>query len=118
MSPYEKAARWHLEHSPGVAFTEIVEAHFQVGYAFSGPAYFLLGRQVSSTWDDERICDPWQVDPLGDAWHVWLYAGDMRAWQRLVPYSLPWLMFHRRDKLRRYRFPQVDNSQVGSGQLG
>lgn len=105
MSPYERAARWHLEHCPGDPFVEVVEAHLQVGYVFSGYDFFLLGRQVSSDWDEARICDPWQVDEQGDAWHVWLYAGSMSAWQRLVPYPLPWLMFHRRGKLKRFHFP-------------
>ena len=105
MSPYEQAARWHLEHCPDDPFVEVVEAHLQVGYVFSGHDFFLMGRQVSSDWDEARICDPRQVDEQGDAWHVWLYAGSMSAWQRLVPYPLPWLMFHRRGRLKRFHFP-------------
>lgn len=100
MTAYERAARWHLAHCPGVAFREILEAHLFRGYVISSPTRFVLGRQVCRDWPEDRILDPWDVAADGDAWHVWLWAGTVRDWREVVPFPLPWLCFHRGARLR------------------
>jgi hypothetical protein len=101
VTAFEEAAAWHAAHGGGeMSFGEVVEAHAQGGYVFITPEFFLLGRRVARDWDEARRCDPWQVDPAGDCWHVWLAAGDWRGWERFLPYRLPWVSFHRRERLR------------------
>lgn len=106
MTPYETAARWHLAHCPETPFREILEAHLFHGHVISGPLAFVLGRQVMHDWPAARLLDPWDTDEAGDCWHVWLWAGEVRDWQRVVPWPLPWLSFHRGERLKVHRFPQ------------
>jgi hypothetical protein len=113
MTPYETAARWHLAHCPGESFRDVIEAHLFNGHLIAGPRLFLLGRRVSHTWPDELLRDPWQTDPDGDAWHVWLCAGDLRAIPGVVPYPLPWVTYHRRGRLCRARFSALLRSRAG-----
>jgi hypothetical protein len=104
-TPYEQAARWHIEHV-GEGFREILEAHLFGGHVISGPDRFVLGRQVMHDWPEERLRDPWQVDETGDCWMVWLWAGDVQGWLAVVPWRLPWLCWHRGERLRIHRFPR------------
>lgn len=105
MSPYERAARWHLGNCPGVPFREILEAHLFCGHVVSGPERFVLGRQVRRDWPPDRLLDPWDTDAAGDAWHVWLWAGEVRDWRSVVPWPLPWVGFHRGERMRWHCFP-------------
>lgn len=105
MSPYETAARWHMKHCPETSFADVIEAHFQRGAVFSDRHAFVLGRVVMRDWPESMMLDPWEADEGGDCWHVWLWAGTVRDWQRVVPYPLPWISFHRGDRLRLHRFP-------------
>jgi hypothetical protein len=105
MSPYETAARWHVANVPGVEFREILEAHLFEGHVMSGPERFILGRQVSRDWPDEWLINPWKTDEQGDAWFVWLWAGEVRDWQTIVPWKLPWIGFHRGERLKWHKFP-------------
>lgn len=105
MSPYEVAACWHLANCPGVEFREVLEAHLFHGHVISSPTRFVLGRQVRHDWPPELMLDPWQVAADGDCWHVWLWAGAVAVWPDVVPYPLPWISFHRGERLRVHRFP-------------
>lgn len=105
MSPYEQAARWHLTHCPGVEFREVVEAHFFHGHVISSPTRFVLGRQVRHDWPADLVLDPRCVAPSGNCWHVWLWAGTVEDWAAVVPFPLPWISFHRGERLRVHRFP-------------
>jgi hypothetical protein len=105
MTPYEQAATWHIEHCPETPFREILEAHLFHGYVISGPDRFVLGRQVSTQWSDEQLRDPMLTDEQGDGWMVWLWAGVVSDWRSVVPFPLPYLIWHRGERLRRHRFP-------------
>jgi len=107
MTPFTRAAQWHLTHCPDHPLAPIVEAHFQNGYVFNTPDLFILARQISIDWTDEEILDPWQSDPQGSVWHVWLYAGDMKAIAKLIPYKLPYITFHRAGKLKTYSMKEI-----------
>jgi hypothetical protein len=97
MTPYEQAAR---AHQAPPSFREAIEAHAYCGHVLITPALFVLARRVHSSWEPERIYDPWLTDPEGDTWHVWLAAGDMNEALRLMPYPLPWIGYEHRGRLR------------------
>ena len=99
MNPFSTAAHWHLGHCPETHFREIVEAHFQSGYVISTPELFILARRIKVDWQEARILDPWQYHPEGDAWHIWLFAGSLPAIPAIIPYRLPYVTFHRGDRL-------------------
>jgi hypothetical protein len=105
MTPYEQAARWHLAHCPGVSFVSIIEAHLFYGHVISSPTRFVMGRQVRHDWPAELLLDPRCVAPSGNCWHVWLWAGTVEDWGAVVPYPLPWISFHRGERLRVHSFP-------------
>lgn len=105
MTPYEQAARWHLAHCPDVSFVSVVEAHLFNGHVISSPTRFVLGRQVRHDWPAELMLDPRCVAPSGNCWHVWLWAGTVKDWGEVVPFPLPWISFHRGERLRVHRFP-------------
>ena len=107
MTPFETAARWHLAHAPDTPLATVIEAHLQTGYVFNTPEFFILARRVSYDWTDDEILNFWKSDPQGDTWHVWLYAGDMKAITRLIPYKLPYITFHRRGKLKIYPMYEI-----------
>ena len=115
MTPYETAARWHLERCPGVPFREVLEAHLFCGHVISGPTRFVLGRQVFSDWPEERLGDPWDSDPAGDAWFVWLWAGTVKDWREVVPFPLPWLMWHRGKRTCRFPLREVAAAVSSAG---
>ena len=105
MTPYETAARWHQAHDLETPFREILEAHLFYGHVISGPRAFVLGRQVRHDWPPALMLDPRCVAPSGNCWHVWLWAGEVKDWKKVVPWPLPWIAFHRGERLRIHRFP-------------
>jgi hypothetical protein len=105
MSPYETAARWHLEHCPETPFRDILEAHLFCGHVISGPQAFVLGRRVWRGWQPKLLLNPWCTALDGDCWHVWLWAGEVKDWRAVVPFPLPFISFHRGERLRVHRFP-------------
>lgn len=100
MTPFEQAAEWHAASGCGLSFTEVIEAHAQVGFVHITPEIFLLARHGRSYWPDTLRDDPWHVATDGDCWHVWLMAGDWCQWERFLPYPLPFVSMHRREVLR------------------
>lgn len=113
MTPFEKAARWHLSHCPGEAFHDVIEAHFQLGHVLSGPHAFLIARPIRSDWPDEQVRDPWEADDAGDCWHIWLFAGDLAAIPPLIPGPRPLVSFHRGHRLVILPFPSLVSHLAG-----
>lgn len=105
MSPYEIAATWHQDNCPEVPFRHVLEAHLFHGHVLSNPEVFVLVRQVRREWPAVRLLDPWDTCEAGDCWHVWLWAGEVGDWRKLVPWALPWISFHRGEELKVHRFP-------------
>lgn len=105
MTPFEQAARWHLEQCADYSFADVVEAHFQKGIVISDGCRFVMARPVRSDWPEHLIRDPWSVAAVPDCWHCWLWAGDLRGWWMLAPYHLEFLSFHRGERLALKRFP-------------
>lgn len=102
MTPFERAAHWHLEHGGDEPLRNVVEAHFLGGYVFNTPTAFLMGRAIRAEWVDEDMEDAWLTDSKPDCWHVWLFAGDLAEALRMIPYPLPYISMHRRGKRRIY----------------
>lgn len=102
-SPYAIAAALHNAAGMAHTFAEAVEAHAVTGYVMATPHLFLLGRRVGSGWSDDELCDPWMIAPDGDAWHVYLAAGDLREAIRLLPYRLPYLSYFHEGRKRLMR---------------
>lgn len=98
-SPFAAAAIWHQTHCPETPFRDVVEAHFQTGYVISSPDLFILARQIWRHWPAHKISDPWETSATGDSWHIWLFAGDLSAIPSIIPYKLPFVTYHRGDRL-------------------
>ena len=99
MNPYERAAQVYLSEPCARPFRVDLENHLFLGWVFSTPTLFLMGRRVFRDWPEERIKNSGISDTEGDCWHVWLAAGDMREAIRMIPTHLPWLSFERRNRL-------------------
>ena len=100
MTPYERAAAWHLRLRSGWTFEEVLEAHGQTGFIHSTPDVFVMARRGHSDWNLDEFSDPYATSTTGDTWHVWLLAGDFRAAMAFLPEPLPFVSFHRHGKLR------------------
>jgi hypothetical protein len=110
LTPYEQAALRHLRDSPEVPFRVVIEGHlFNGGHLLAGPDFFLLGRPVMSTWSEDQILEFNASAPResADCWHVWLAAGDVPGMLGAIPYSLPFVSFHRHGRLKVMRLNDV-----------
>jgi hypothetical protein len=86
---------------------EDLEAHLLNGYVFSTPGVFVMGRVVSSCAAPEEIVNPWVKFGEGDAWLVYLLAGDMgQAW-KVLPHELPRIGWERENVLRFWPLKKV-----------
>jgi hypothetical protein len=99
---YEEAKRVYELEPCARTFTEDLEAHFQRGFVFSRPDYFVIGRPVISTAPQSQIVNPWHKFPSGecDCWHCYLMAGNIAKAFEIVPWPLPLLSYERRNVLR------------------
>jgi hypothetical protein len=112
-TPYERAALWHRVHCPHVPFVQVVEAHFYHGYVVSTRALFVLARRVRHDWSGTRLLDIGQTDPAGDCWHVWLFAGELPQLPAADMLRLPWVTFHRGQRVVRLRAPRASEFLAG-----
>jgi len=85
-------------------FAEDLALHFEHGFVFSTPDYFIMGRPVPKDAPAEDIVNPAIVFPraICDCWHCYLFAGDMAAALAVLPWALPWISFERKNELRIY----------------
>lgn len=102
MNPLAIAARWHSQSGCGIPFHELIEAHAATGAVWFTPRCFLLARRIDPDWPPERILDPWQADPAGCCWHVWLLAGDVSEALTLPSAGVPWISWHRGNRFVKF----------------
>lgn len=57
-------------------------------------------REVSSAWDADKMLAPWEVEPGGNCWFVWMLAGDAREAIGKLPHVKPFIAFERENELR------------------
>lgn len=81
----------------GVDFAHILELHYQHGFVFSTPDYFVMGRPVIRSWSAELIRDPFCTVSPGDAWWIHGYWGDLLAAFKALPYELPFIGWEKFD---------------------
>ncbi|WP_043588441.1 hypothetical protein [Geminisphaera colitermitum] len=110
MKPFEEAALVYGREPCARLFEDDLALHFRHGYVFNAPDYFVMGRSVPRCALHLQIVDPnysWP-DCVCDCWHLYLFAGDMRAALSMFPYPLPWASFERNNKLRFYPFDRLN----------
>lgn len=92
----------------GTSWETDVAAHLTSGgYFLASAECVLLWRPVWSWWNDDDLCNPWLADPDGDAWYIWMAAGDLSKFCALSR-SGGWptkesVAFHRRGNSKWYR---------------
>ena len=107
MTPVELAASVYAHEPCARTFREDLEAHLLNGHVFSAPDFFVMGRVVDSQADGKFIVDPWVRFDEGDAWLVYLAAGDLRAMWRLLPFPKEFIGWERSNVLRFWRFESL-----------
>ena len=105
MHPLDLAESWNNSRSP-IPFETIFRAHLDLGTVILTPTSLLLARRVSSTWSDSQLCQPYRIDPTGDALHIWLLIGPpCIAWRSLIPAGVHFLTYHRGTRIIRRKTP-------------
>jgi hypothetical protein len=84
-------------------FEEDLAAFIHTGRVYITPTCVLLAKAVPSTREFHEPWDTWEPHEC-DAWLVWLAAGDLAEFFQYVPYELPWLVWARRDRLRKWPY--------------
>jgi hypothetical protein len=109
--PYSQAlAAFNKERKPGMmSFDEVMAWHFNHGFVFSTPIYFIMGRPVNSKAPVQSVLDPsvqFEADDC-DAWHVCLAAGNLEQAWTILPWPLGLIGFDRKGELRFYDIDRV-----------
>lgn len=84
-------------------FEEDLAAFIHTGRVYITPTCILLAKAVPSSRDHHEPWDTWEPHEC-DAWLVWLAAGDLAEFFQYVPYPLPWLVWARRHRLRKWPY--------------
>lgn len=69
------AAKALNDAAGGTTWEQDVAAHWQTGHFLASADCVLMWRSVRSDWSPERLLNPWDSDPGGDAWYIWSAAG-------------------------------------------
>ena len=88
----------------GIDFAAMLESHYQHGFVFSTPEFFIMGRPVDREEAYNLIREPSYTFPPNrcDAWWIYAMAGKVeKAWS-ILPYSLPYIGFERFDENPRF----------------
>ena len=102
MNPAIEAARVYARETCANTFEHDLFCHLALGYVFSTPDYFIMGRPVNHTAPEHMILDLRCVHDQPDAWLVWLACGKIACFNDIAPFSLPYIGFQKRNKLRFY----------------
>lgn len=82
-------------------WADLVDTCAQAGVLVCTPEIFLAALPDIREEAGQTL-SPLQYPEEADTWHVWIAAGKpeaMRTLARLAPYPLPWITWHRRDRL-------------------
>jgi hypothetical protein len=108
-NPFDQAAGVYDREPCARTFDDDLVAHLRFGYVFSTPEYFIMGRPVDSQSEDYLLLNPSLKFERTDAWLVWLYAGDIQQALNILPIDLPYVLFQRKNELRRYSLARFKN---------
>lgn len=107
MTPVELAAAVYEQEPCARTFREDLEAHLLNGYVHSTRDFFVMGRVVRSDAPAGDVVNPWVRFDNGDAWLVYLMAGDLRGALDMLPYDLPRIGWERGNVLRFWPLKKV-----------
>ena len=121
MIPYLAALQaWQSAPNPGqMSWDDGVAWHFNHGFVFSTPRYFMMGRPVVSSASPAEILDyshkfddvllnPSRLGGAGlDAWFVACAAGNLSDAWSILPWKLPLIGFDRKGEIRFYELERV-----------
>lgn len=79
LRPLEQAAAVWRRWNPDGDFAALIAGYLLKGFVYSGDDAFILAMPQND-----------------DTWFVHLAAGDLRRFQALAPYRLPWVAWQRR----------------------
>ncbi|HWB05284.1 MAG TPA: hypothetical protein VG796_19785 [Verrucomicrobiales bacterium] len=106
MSPYLQAAAVYEQEPCARTFEHDLFLHFLHGTVWSTTDGFVMLRPVRRDWPLAWLHDPARTDPAGDAWWIWLLAGNpSRLWSLHPP--KPWIGFERKNVPRFYPFHRL-----------
>jgi len=113
-SPYEQARAVYAREPSVRTFEEDLALHLEFGFVFSTPAFFIMGRPVRKDAPHGLILDPTYTFACRerDCWHVYCAAGDLGAAWSILPWSLPWLSFERKNELHFQRADRIRRLSV------
>jgi hypothetical protein len=109
MTPYAEAAAVYDREPCARCFAADLALHLAGGFVFSTPKFFIMGRAVRRDAPLACIVDPAFAfaRESADCWHVYLMAGDVAAAWSVLPWSLPWISFERKNELRVYSLSDI-----------
>lgn len=108
MKPVELVAAVYQQEECARSFREDLEAHLLHGYVYSHPEAFVMGRPVRKDAPYEDIVNPWVNFTDPDCWHLYLFAGAFHHAFAAPPFQLPWVSYERKNKLRFYRWNDIE----------
>ncbi len=100
--PFLEARGVHEREDGPRSFIEDLYLHFKCGIVFCNDRIFIMGRPVALDAPDEMIVDPSVTFADPDCWHVYLAAGELSEFFKVMPYSLPYVSWERNNRLKRY----------------
>jgi hypothetical protein len=111
MIPYTAALEaWRKEPNPGqMSWDDALAWHFNMGFVFSTPRYFMMGRPVVSESPMAKIFEYGHVFPANrnDAWFIACAAGNLSDAWAILPWRLPLIGFDRKGEVRFYDIERV-----------
>lgn len=86
------------EMAGGRSFEQDLALHVQHGYVWSSPRAIVMARLVHSSWPFADFADLTRTAPESDAdtWFVYLAAGDLAEFFRVMPFAKDFVCFYRR----------------------
>lgn len=115
MSPYFEAKAVYDREPCVRTFEEDLLIHFQHGFVFSTPDYFIMGRPVDLQAEHALIVNPAHIFPREkcNCWHIYLMAGSPKPAWDIMPWPLGWFSFERRNELRFYPVDRIRRLSIG-----
>jgi len=96
LTPYQLAQRVYATEPCARSLEEDIALHLAHGYVVARPDALAMARPVWKHWPYEKLASPWIVAPEGDAWWIWLLAGDLKTAMTWLPDAhRPWIGYER-----------------------
>ncbi len=127
MKPIDAARAMYHREPCGRCFGDDLAIFQRIGYVFSTPTAFLMGKPIVSPERFETAAKVTGMTPLNDAslrflytlpdyefsslscdtWLIWLAAGDMRDFFRFEPHPMKFVAWARKGRIRFHEFNRV-----------